>query len=356
MDFKQRKLTEELLFNYYMISSKREEEIYSPFHFCLDKALFNTMVHATEVLDNLVNRLLRNIIEGTMDIPFEMGDFPLKNRIVQGKGKLMPFFWCRYDAFIREKGGIFFSEFNYDKPCAQREIASSFTLCSTNSPNGNFVEAFKKGIRYLWEEFSCGKQGVSKKPVVAVLISPNHYEELHLAYLYSDWLKEIGYEVVVAGDKNLYIEEGAVKAFDIKVDIILRQFPTEFLYEVNSCEEILELFDKEEVLIINDPRAIIAQVKSLFAYLWELVEKNSSFLNKEEQAVIRDTVPYTTIFSKNLVDELYKNKDSYVIKSIYGRYSEEVYIGCMHNEVEWRETIQYVLESNKSHLIQEFCQ
>jgi glutathionylspermidine synthase len=313
------------------------------------------MVHAAEVLDSLVNRLLKNIIEGKISIPFEMGDFPLKEKIIHSKGRLMPFFWCRYDAFIRESGGVFFSEFNYDKPCAQREIAASYKLSNKNSPNENFVDDFKKGFICLWNEYRRGKQDIPEKPMVAILISTNHYEELHLSYLYSDWLEEIGFETIVAGDKNFYVEGKSVKVFDKKVDIILRQFPTEFLHEVNNSDKIIELFDEDEILIINDPRASIAQVKSLFAYLWELVLEKSEFITEEEEAVIRNTIPFTTMFNKGKLDELYENKDKYVIKSIYGRYSEEVYIGCMHSEEEWKETIQYVIGCNKPHLIQEFC-
>lgn len=352
---KQRELSEELLFNYYMISSKWEEEIYSPFPFCIDRALFNCMVQAAEVLDNLVNRLLKNIVENKKSIPFEMGDFPLKDNIIYSNGKLMPFFWCRYDAFIRESGGVFFSEFNYDKPCAQREIAASYKLCGKNSPNEKFIEEFKKGFLCLWEEYNCRKSDIPKKPIVAILVSPSHYEELHLSYLYSDWLEEIGFETIIAGDKNLHVEGKSVKVFDKKVDVILRQFPTEFFYEVSSSEKVIELFDQDEILIINDPRAIIAQVKSLFAYLWEMVLEKSDFITEEEVRVIRNTIPYTIMFNNSSIDELYKNKDKYVIKSIYGRYSEEVYIGCMHSEEEWKETIQYVIESNRPHLIQEFC-
>jgi glutathionylspermidine synthase len=86
-----------------------------------------------------------------------------------------------------------------------------------------------------------------------------------------------------------------------------------------------------------------------------MVDKDDPFLSAEERNVIIKTLPYTTIFSSERLEELLKNRDKYVVKAVFGRYSEEVYIGKMHSDEEWKETLQYVTESDKFHIIQEFC-
>jgi glutathionylspermidine synthase len=335
-----------------MVSSVSADEIYTPFPYYLDRGVYEEMVRSTVVLDGLVRRLTEKILSGDQTIPFYSDEFPFKTDIFRMELPLPAFFWIRFDAFQREGGGIFFSEFNYDKPCAQREIAVCSLIRPENSPNGEFAEKFRNGLRAHWESFRKEKE----TPVVAILVDPGHYEELHLAYLFSDFLKPLRYDVVIAGGKNISVENGKTLVFGKKIDIILRQFPTESLYELPAFKDILELYASGGVLLLNDPRSIIGQAKSLFATLWEMVDRNDPFLQQEEIDVIRATIPQTRLFSPEIAGELLENKDKYVVKAVFGRFSEEVYIGKMHSGPEWEETIRYVAECEKLHIVQEFCQ
>lgn len=348
----QRILTEKALFDYYMASSSRENEVYSPFPFYIDKDILTLMVESAEALDHLVGRIISRMVENPqLMMSFEMDDFAHKSCVINSKAPLLPFFWVRYDAFQREDGGIFFSEFNYDKPCAQREIVINEIFNTYNDPNTSFRARFLEGFENILELHFKEK----KNPVVAILVEPGHYDELHLAYLYIDLLKPLGLEFVIAGQDNLTVRNDRVFAFEKAVDVILRQYPTEFLSEVNDFEEILRLFNSGKVLIVNDPRAIIGQAKSLYAYLWRMVLENDPFLTPEEIEFIKRTIPFTEMFNREQLPLLGSNKDKYVIKAVYGRYSEEVYIGCMHSDSEWDETLSYVADSDKLHIVQEFC-
>jgi glutathionylspermidine synthase len=352
MYINQQKLTEKALFDYYMVSSAWDEYIYSTFPYYLDKCSFNAMVDSAIVLDRLVNRLLNKIIEEKSFSCIAIDDFECKKEIFGLTLDLPPFFWARYDAFEREEGGIFFSEFNYDKPCGQREIAMSDMMNPHNNPNKNFSVKFAEGFRSIWNSFSGG----DRAPLVAILVDPGHYEELHLAYLYIDLLKPLNYNFIVIGGNNLYVENGYAAAFGQKIDIILRQFPTEFSSEINQFKDIIKIYNDGKVLILNDPRSVIIQAKSLFATLWELAEHDSDFLSDIEKNVIKKTLPYTVLFDANMAEELRAYKDKYVIKAALGRYSEEVYIGKMHTDAEWNETIEYVVNSEKIHVVQHYCQ
>jgi len=347
----QRLLTEKILFDYYMISSIRENEIHSPFPFYLDKELFEAMVSSAEILNAVICRIINTKFKNSDELPFIMGKFMLDKEILSIQCPVSPFFWVRYDAFVRADGGIFFSEVNYDKPCAQREIAISDMLGPHNNPSANFRNAFYENFKSLSKDAFA----TNPKPTVVILVSPNHNEEIHLAHFYMDLLKDLNLEFVIASTDNIRVKDNQVFAFDKPIDIILRQFPTEFLYEIKDIKEILRLFEEGNLLIINDPRAIIAQTKSLFAYLWELVDADDLFLSQLEKATIKETIPYTTIFDKSKINDLFLNKNRYVIKAVYGRYSEQVYIGTMLSDEEWKLIINDVCESEDLHIIQEFC-
>ena len=115
-------LTEKLLFDYYLVSSARAGEVASPFPFYLDRGTFEEMRDSALVLDGLVRRLIRAYLAGDPSAGLHIESFPHLERILGLTLPLPPFYWVRFDAFIRPGSGIFFSEFNYDKPCAQREI------------------------------------------------------------------------------------------------------------------------------------------------------------------------------------------------------------------------------------------
>ena len=347
----QRLLTEKILFDYYMISSIRENEIHSPFPFYLDKELFEAMVSSAEILNSVVCRIISKKFKNPDNLPFVMGKFTLDKEILSMQCPISPFFWVRYDAFVRADGGIFFSEFNYDKPCAQREIAISDMMSPHNNPSANFRNAFYENFKSLTKNAFA----TNPKPTVAILVSPHHNEEIHLAYFYMDLLKGLNLEFVIASTDNIYVKDNKAFAFDKEIDVLLRQFPTEYLYEIKDIKEILMLFEEGKLLIINDPRAIIAQTKSLFAYLWQLVELDDHFLTQLEKDTIKKTIPYTTLFDKSKIDDLFLNKNKYVIKAVYGRYSEQVYIGNMLSDEDWRLIINDVCESEDLHIIQEFC-
>ncbi len=351
MQNKQRALTDKALFEYYLVSSAREESICSRFPYYIDSAVYHKMVMSAEVLDPLVRRIIGEIVCNGNHSFFQYGQFPLQQHIISHTMPLLPFFWVRYDAFQRENGGIFFSEFNYDKPCAQRETLMSATGVPDDWPSKEFAAKFQNGIKQLWEDHKT-HEGL---PTVVLLVDPAHYEEVHLGFLYRDLLKPIGYDVVSAGGSNLVIENDKVMVFGKQVDILLRQYPTEFLQEIPCAVEILRLFNEGKVLLLNDPRAIFGQTKSLFAYLWQLVEESRDYLSEKERQVIKDTIPYTKIYEEMDIGELQVHKDRYVVKAAYGRYSEEVYIGNMYSMEEWQEVLAYVEQSERLHIVQEFC-
>lgn len=349
---KQRSITQKALFDYYMISSCIENEVHSPFPYYIDDKLFNQMNGYANTLHQLVMRIIQKVIEKPNEFPFIMGEFPNKERILSLKCPVLPFFWVRYDAFIREKGGVFFSEFNYDKPCAQREILISDDLNPYNNPNSEFKRIFCENFYEICSPFLKKKEKIT----VAFLVSPAHDEEMHITHLFMDILKSESIHFLMVSTDNLYVEDDKLKAFETGIDILFRLYPTECLFHIEDIEKILNLHEDGKIQIVNDPRAIIGQTKALFAYLWKLAQENSEFLLTAEKEAIMKSIPYTCLYSEFDLQRLKENKDDYVIKAVFGRYSEQVYIGNMFSADEWLEVIEYVNESEELHIVQEFCE
>lgn len=346
-------LTDKLLFDYFMIDCCRKDSIFSPFPFYMEEKLINEITHSVETIDSLVQKIIVGINTTFSDFKMHIPYFPNKEYILDLQNDVSPIFWARYDTFIKENGGIFFSEFNYDKPCAQREILASEYLEAENNVNYGFKEAFTNSFKEIIINFFNEK----RKFNIAVLIDPCHVEECHLSYLYKDILEDDYFKLIQVGPSNLKVKNGSLIAFNRdKIDVILRQFPTEHLNELASIKDIIKLFNDKKILILNDPRVIVGQCKTLFSYLWELAAKSDSRLSKEEINVIRKTIPYTTNFHIKYLKELKENKDSYVLKPVYGRYSEDVFIGKLYSKDEWAEILDYVKnENSKDFILQEFC-
>ncbi len=345
-------LTDKLLFDYSMIDCRRKDTIFSPCPFYLDTETLTNIIKSTEILDLLVQRIIENIHGNFSDFKKYIKDFKYKEEILNTKIPLSPIFWARYDAFIRQEGGIFFSEFNYDKPCAQREIMVSEYLEAHNNVNKGFKDKFITSFKNIVSDFFKGKNNFN----IAILVDPCHLEETHLSCLYKDIMEDDNFHFIAVGPKNLKVINGELLAFGKeKIQVVLRQFPTEYINEICDIEKILSLYDQGKILILNDPRVIIGQCKSLFAYLWTLVEKNDKRLIECEKEVIRNTLPHTYIFNKTYLKDILKNKNKYVLKPIYGRYSENVFIGILHSEDEWKKAVEYVIENSDDFIVQEFC-
>lgn len=348
---KQEDLTTSFNFDYYLPSSPRDLELFAPQASYLEPEAFNKMVDSGLILYRLVERLVRQYLEQPeLHSSLVLPDFPFKRSVLELNCELRPFFWVRYDAFEKADGGVFFSEFNYDKPSLQREIIISNLFNPQGNPNHGFAEKFRQGISDLWGKYGNG----SIQPTVGMLFDPNHYDEAHLAFLFADLLEPLGYPSRFVGGRNLRVKGERPSAFGDPLDLILHQYPTEFSHEINDYLAMLKLYEQGSLLLLNDPRAIIPQAKSFFAYLWELLQNTPAVLSSEEQTAIRDTIPYTRMFNPLDVEELLANREQWVLKSVFGRYSEAVYIGFMMNDREWQDTINYVIHSDQPHIMQKF--
>ncbi|WP_271813853.1 glutathionylspermidine synthase family protein [Clostridium beijerinckii] len=346
---KQINYTEGVLFNNYMVSSLGEEYVHSQIPFYFDKSTYEKMVFYSEEINRISLNILKSIKEGHSELLNYFDDFMFKEKIFNLKCPMSPMFWARYDTFRDVDGDIYFAEFNYDKPCGQKEIHLAGKCSFDGNINVGFINNVVKELLKICKEHNMEKEKID----VGFLMDPCHYEELHHSYYFKHILKDTNINIVQVGPNNLSVRDGYVYAYsNFKLKIILRLFPTEFFNEISNINEILNCVDCGNLLLINDPRVIAIQAKGFFAYLWNLVKSDSKLLSISDKEIIKKCIPYTEILNHDDIQDVIDNKDSYVVKSSLGRYSEEVYIGKLYTQEMWEKKIKIVSESNKIHVKQ----
>lgn len=347
---KQIKYTEDILFNNYMVSGLGEEYVHSQIPFFIEKDICEKMKYYSEEINRIALDVLKKINGIHKELLDYFDGFPLKEKIFNLNCPISPMYWTRYDTFIDKKNDVYFAEFNYDKPCGQKEIHLAETCEFEGNLNKGFIEKIVDKLIKISEEY-CGR---NKKVNIGFLMDPCHYEELYHSYYFKDILENTNINIIQVGNNNLSVKEGYVYAYsEIKIDIILRLFPTEFFHEIRNIEKVLKSFEDGKVLIINDPRIIAIQSKGLFAYLWNLIKTDSKRISEKDKEIIKKCLPYTEILTFDNVAKAINDKEKYVVKSSLGRYSQEVYIGKSYDDNAWNEEVNSILKNGKIHILQD---
>ena len=345
----QLKYTEDVLFNNYMVSSFGEEQVHSQIPFYFDKFTYENIVYYSQEINRISLGILKEIKGKHKEALNYFEDFEFKEEIFDLQCPISPMFWTRYDTFRDINNQIYFAEFNYDKPCGQKEMHLAGKSEFEGNLNSKFIDALIKELKKICYDYS----GSEEKINVGFLMDPCHYEEFYHSYYFKHILKNTNINIIQVGPNNLTVKDGYVYGYsNIKLTIILRLFPTEFFREIHNISEILECVNKRKLLLINDPRIICIQAKGFLAYLWELVKNDSKLLSLKDKNIIRECIPYTEILKPNDLEKIIKNKDDYVVKSSLGRYSQEVYIGKLYEQDAWDNQIKSILESKKIHIKQ----
>lgn len=350
-----RNLYDELLFKYKLIHSKRLRDVYSDIPHVINSATWDEFQRNAGILNSLVLRILEKINGEFKDYKEYIPHFSFKDELLELKSYIRPTLWTRYDGFIKDNGeGVFFSEFNYDKPCAQRECV---VMGKFKSLNNNVNKVYEEElIKSLLNIVNLHLNGGVKEAKICFLVGATCYEEYHLAIFLKELLKDYRIEAIIAAPENIRVVENKVYSFDVEICGIIRLFPGESLYEIKDFSSVLEMFDKEQFFIVNDPRVVFIQNKALYAYLWNLIRNNDNRLTSLEKSIIKSALPYTEILNITHKEKLIKDKDKYVLKPALGRYSNDVYIGKLFSELEWKEKVNYVYEKsiNIMFVIQDF--
>jgi glutathionylspermidine synthase len=302
-------------------------------------------------------RLARRMLTGdrpTLGVP----RFPVLAQ-VQAAGPLDgPFFWGRFDVFERADGGLAVLEYNCDKPVGQREIwASAEARPAGTDPNHGARIAFRRALARAWATHrrpaTAGDRRARPARLV-VLVDPTHAEELRLAYLFGREAARLGWRWDVVGPDNLRVEGGWPTAYGERVDVVLRQYPTEFLHELPAMPELWAATRRGRLLWLNDPRAVLAQAKSSLAVLWSAAIERRG-LGAADAALVKRYLPPTALASTpGWLERARARREDWVIKPVLGRYSEAVALGPECSAGEWELAVDRAAASAADFVLQAY--
>ena len=352
--------TDHLLLHWCQQSAPGEEDVAVPTPLVLAPALAGEFARLAVTLDRLLRRFSDALLAGTDTTRgFKPPEFPLAKEILAAGPLRAPFFWSRFDVFERAGGGLAVLEYNCDKPAGQREIwAGEEQEPRRANPNRGARASFGRALARALARHVGGverRSGAARlRRRLAILVDPAHREEFRLAYLFGRMAGALGWEWEVVGPDNLAVEDGRAVAYGEPVDVILRQYPTEFLHELPAAGPLWNASLEGRLLWLNDPRAVLTQAKSLFAHLWELVHQRR-LLTRGEVAAVTRYIPATGLAaSPGWLDRAAARPEDWVIKPVLGRYSERVVLGALAASDAWQQALAMAAAHPDDYIIQAY--
>ena len=270
----------------------------------------------------------------------------------------------RVDIFYNEETGDFkFCEINTDGSSAMnedRELNNALKVTSVynklKDKHGftafEFFDSFVKDFEEIYSSY----KNKTDKPNVAIVDfldhgTVNEFEQFRLAFV------KAGYNCEVCDIQELaYRNKALVSPSGMKIDAIYRRAVTcDIMDNVDKVNAFISAVKDCAVCLIGSFRTQVAHSKILFKVLSQ--RDVLTFLTDEERAFVNAHFPKTyelksdnTLFDLN---EVYKNKNSWIIKPVdsYASYGVHAGVECETNE-EW---VGYVNDGlDNGYIIQEF--
>ena len=322
----------------------------------IDARLRGELGRLGPALDRLFRRWANGVLAGDARLEdFRPPAFPLAKEIFAAGPLAAPFFWGRFDVFERADGGLAALEYNCDKPAGQREIWAGEALAPhRGNVNRGARHCFRRALASAWATHRRRFGLPARVPRLAILADPAHREEFRLAYLFGREAARLGWAWDVVGPDNLIVEADRPAAYSRPVDVVLRQYPAEYLHELPAAAALWTATTEGRLLWLNDPRAVVAQAKSAFAHLWVLAQEGR-WLTRAETALVRRALPPTGLASSpGWLDRARARPEDYVLKPVLGRYSEKVRVGALCSAEEWRRGLDEAATSPDDWVIQAY--
>ena len=255
---------------------------------------------------------------------------------------------ARADVFLTDEGPCI-AELNCDTPTGEAEAVELGRVHGAADPNRRLEARFLAMVdRFATSELAAPPA----KKTYAVVYPTELTEDLSLVRLYKSWLEARGDRVLLGSPYNLGFSDRRLTLFDEPVDVVLRHYKTDWWGERSSVwtddriadaaplagplAAVFEALAEGTACVINPFGAVLPQNKRSMAFMWEHIHRFSP----ASQAAIEKHVPYTARLETLHDEQLLAQKDEWVIKSDYGAEGDEVVIGKLSTEREWRTTLR----------------
>ena len=259
---------------------------------------------------------------------------------------------ARADVFVTAEG-LQIAELNCDTPTGEAEAIELGAIGREDRPE--LVDpSVELGVRFaeVAEALCAATLGGAPRVKRAGIVYPTELpEDLSLVRLYRKLFAERGWDVVLGSPYNLVKTERGLCLFDEPISLVLRHYKTDWWGERQSAwadeelpdpqpldeplEAVLAALHDGEIAVVNPFGAVVPQNKRAMALMWEQIHRFST----RAQATIRELVPPTRRLEAIHTEQLVAQKDDWVLKSDYGAEGDEVVVGKLVPEEDWRRAV-----------------
>lgn len=259
----------------------------------------------------------------------------------------------RLDAFL-DGDKLHYLEFNTDSPASvawtmehqkvfralpmMQQLESDFTVSETD-PTRLLFEAMMSAFK---------RSGLAGPPriIIADWTDVATYPEFEIVQAY---FQQRGVPTVIADPRELEFSNGAIMAGDFRANLLYRRVIWRELFaKRDECKALFEARESGEVLILNPFRAKIPGNKACLAVMYH--EEFTHLFTREEQQVITNHVPWTTVLEPgpvsfhgqqaDIFDVATKYKDNLVLKPLGGYGGKGVHIGPETSQSDWEAVLR----------------
>jgi len=246
-------------------------------------------------------------------------------------------------------------ELNSDTPSGEAEAVYGNRVAGAarglEDPNTRLPQRFVAMVE-AWAR-TCGHRGPL---TVGVLYPTEITEDLSMVAAYREWLGAAGHAVVLGSPFNVGVHaDGRALLFDTPCDVIVRHYKTDWFGErlpvadddepcadraplVQPLLRLLAASVGRRTAIVNPFGAVLTQNKRALAFCWEELARFS----RACQTAIRRWLPRTHRLEV-VREELWQQKDLWVLKSDYGCEGAEVVVGAHVDQATWESTLAHVI-------------
>jgi len=241
----------------------------------------------------------------------------------------------RYD-LIATASGWMIPEFNEDAPGGFNEsIAANdlfARLLSQASVRGDFARSFLDSLP------PGGRAGL--------VYATGYAEDLQHMLIMAELLRQRGVETVLAAPSHLTCGRfGPPHLLGQQVDWILRFFPGEWYGYLDNIRDWRRAAAK--IPVLNPLSRLVRQSKGLYA-LWREVP----LLDAPDTALLNQYTPYTEFFRKDRAPVYLAERETWVLKKIFGRMGDAVTIGRTCPPPIWEKAVAEASNTPQAYIAQ----
>jgi len=237
---------------------------------------------------------------------------------------------ARYDFFLTPEGRWQVCEFNEDVPGGFNEIISAPRLLQPYHPGLRFVDDFAEPLL----------QVLPQRGRIALMYATGYAEDLQHMVVLQQLLRDRGQESVLCSPRHLRRTWRGFSACGQGVAAGIRFYPGEWFGLLENHRDWQQAVRRWPML--NPLTRLITQSKAVFA-VWA----EPGLVTAEDLRFLAEIAPETVCLAEQWSDDSFRKelegqRSAWVLKQNFGRMGDNVVMGSLVNETDWKAALTEV--------------